>query len=98
LRALDAKHAEIRLRVHADIFLDGNGERGSSSWFTPAQFAGHMLIDREQECVVGFQRRVPDQGANVDLNVSNGESITVDIGRVSDMSNAFLVTVCVNLD
>jgi len=85
LRALDAAHAEVALRVHADFLIAGDGERETSSWFTPAQFRGRMVIDRARAAVVGFELGVPAQSANVDVNIADGEGIVADIGRVPRM-------------
>ena len=66
--------------------IDGDGNRRTSSWFTPAQFAGRMVIDRELRQVVFFSLGVPDQSANVDVNIADGNGgISADIGRVPCM-------------
>lgn len=88
LRVLDAAHAEISLRVHADFRIAGDGERATSSWFTPAQFRGHMVIDRARAAVIAFELGVPSQSANVDVNIADGEGIVADIGRVPRMEVA----------
>lgn len=86
LAALDEGFAEIRLRVHADFLIDGDGGRPTSSWFTPAQFAGRFAIDRRRSTVVAFELAVPQQGANVDVNVADGKGgVSADIGRVPRM-------------
>ena len=44
LRAYNDKFADIVFRIHAEFkFEDG--------WFTPSQFAGHLVIDRIKERV-----------------------------------------------
>lgn len=81
LRALSEAHAEILLRVHADFLLAGDGGPTTSSWFTPGQFRGRMAIDRGTGQVIAFELAVPQQRANVDVNVLDGPGIAADIGR-----------------
>lgn len=85
LRALSPKYAEVFLRVHAEFVLEGSGAMHDSSWFTPAQFRGRMVLDRERRQVVAFELAVPAQSANVDVNVRDGEHIVADIGRIPRM-------------
>jgi hypothetical protein len=75
LRALDPDHAEIAVRVHAEFLLAGDGERVGSSWFTPAQFRGRLVIDRRSGRAVGLRLAVPPSRANVDVNVAVGRSV-----------------------
>jgi len=82
LRALDDEHAEIRLRLHADFLIDGDGTRARSSWFTPAQFQGRLVIDRRSKTPVAFELAVPQQRANVDVNIATAGGLIADIGRV----------------
>lgn len=84
LRALHPTQAEILLRVHAEFVIDGDGEIGSS-YLTPAQFEGRMVIDRERGVVSAFQLAVPDQSANVDFNIHEDDGVTCDIGRFPRM-------------
>ena len=61
LRAYNDKFADIVFRVHAEFkFEDG--------WFTPSQFAGHLVIDRIKERVTFFQMSVPGGVVNFDIN------------------------------
>lgn len=85
LRVLDAAHAEVVLRVHADFCIAGDGARETSSWFTPAQFRGRMVIDRARAEVIAFELGVPAQSANVDVNIADGDGLVADIGRVPRM-------------
>lgn len=85
LRACDAHRAEIELRAHADFRIGGDESTGSASWFTPAQFAGRMEIDRRRGVVTAFALGVPDAHANVDVNLSTDEGTMADIGRVPRM-------------
>ena len=59
LRAYNDEFAEILFRIHAEFVME-NG------WFTPSQFAGHLIIDRFQETVVSFKMRVPETTLNFD--------------------------------
>jgi hypothetical protein len=88
LRLLDDAHAEICFRVHADFLIAGSGGRRGSSWYTPAQFRGRMVIDRKSGKVVAFEWKVPEQSANVDVNVADGDGIVADIGRTPVMELA----------
>lgn len=85
LRALGEGHAEVQFRAHAEFVIAGDGRRGVSSWFTPAQFRGRLLIDRRRGEVVAFRLEVPAQSANVDLNIAEGDRVVADIGRVPRM-------------
>ncbi len=81
LSALNDEFAEISFRIHAEFLLDGDGNSPDSSWFTPAQFKGRLLIDITSNQVVAFQMGVPSQSANVDINLPIG----ADIGRIPRM-------------
>ena len=59
LRAYNSEFAEILFRIHAEFVME-------SGWFTPSQFAGHLVIDRVQEKVVSFKMHVPDATLNFD--------------------------------
>jgi hypothetical protein len=85
LRALGPKHAEVLLRVHADFLLDGDGSIEKSSWITPAQFEGHLLLDRAQGVVSWFELSLPQQSANVDVNIAEERGVMADIGRFDRM-------------
>ncbi len=70
LRALSPEQAEIRLRVHAEfVLVPGDGRMETTSWLTPAQFAGTLVIDRKLGSVRSFQLALPDRNTNVDVNV-----------------------------
>lgn len=85
LRALDETRAEILLRAHAEFLLDGDGEPSSSSWFTPAQFRGLLVLDRRTGTVSYFQLGVPPRRANVDINIAVDGGISADIGKIPRM-------------
>ncbi len=59
LRAYNDECVDIVFRIHAEFALP-NG------WFTPSQFAGHLVIDRAKESVVFFQMHVPKGTLNFD--------------------------------
>src|SRR5690606_28466913 len=86
LSAADDHHAEITLRVHADFLLSGDGEPAESVWFTPGQFRGRLVVDRQRRTIIGFELAVPDQSANVDVNVGEKGGVLADIGRVPEMA------------
>ncbi len=85
LRAFDEGHAEITIRAHVDFMLRGDGQPGATAWFTPAQFAGSLTLDRSHGVVRAFSLAVPDQRANVDVNLPSGDHYIADIGRVPKM-------------
>ena len=60
LRAYNNELAEIVFRIHAEFALKGG-------WFTPSQFAGHLVIDRIKEKIVFFQMHVPKGTLNFDV-------------------------------
>jgi len=88
LRAIDATHAEVALRLHADFRIAGTGTGNDSSWFTPAQFRGRLVLDHVRGEVVAFELAVPSASANVDVNVAAKGSVFADIGRVPRMEVA----------
>ena len=61
LRAYNDKFADIVFRIHAEFKLE-------DGWFTPSQFAGHLVIDRIEEKVASFEMYVPDGPINFDVN------------------------------
>ena len=60
LRAYNDQFAEIVFRIHAEFALKGG-------WFTPSQFAGHLVIDRMKEKIVFLQMHVPQTTLNFDV-------------------------------
>lgn len=64
LRAISSNYAEIVLRVNAEFVL-----APGKAYYTPAQFSGRVLIDRERRHVVEFALELPDRNTNVDINV-----------------------------
>ena len=61
LRAYNDKFADIVFRIHAEFKLE-------DGWFTPSQFAGHLVIDRIEETVAFFEIYVPEGPINFDVN------------------------------
>ena len=73
LRAYNDEFAEILFRIHAQFVM-------KSGWLTPAQFAGHLVIDRIQEKVVSFKMYVPQTVLNFDIGWTQDGHTDVDIG------------------
>lgn len=61
LRAYNDQLTHVVFRIHAEFAL-------TDGWFTPSQFAGHLVIDRNEEQIVFFQMRVPEGVLNFDVN------------------------------
>ena len=61
LRAYNEQYADIVFRIHAEFRL-------KDGWFTPSQFTGHLVIDRNQEKVAFFEMYVPKSVINFDVN------------------------------
>ncbi len=61
LRAYNDQYADIVFRIHAEFRL-------KDGWFTPSQFTGHLVIDRNQEKVAFFEMYVPKSVINFDVN------------------------------
>lgn len=61
LRAYNDQLVHIVFRIHAEFAL-------TDGWFTPFQFAGHLIIDRAQETLVFFQMYLPAGTLNFDVH------------------------------
>ena len=61
LRAHNDQFVHIVFRIHAEFAL-------TDGWFTPSQFAGHLVLDRNQKTVVFFQMHVPPSTLNFDVH------------------------------
>ena len=70
LRALSPEYAEIVFRIHALFILDGPDAR-----FTPAQFAGRLVISRSEGSVIAFALSLPSRNSNVDINAFGSADI-----------------------
>lgn len=61
LRAYNDEYADIVFRIHAEFILN-------DGWFTPSQFTGHLLINRNENKVEFFEMYVPEGTVNFDVN------------------------------
>lgn len=83
LRAYTDEFADIVIRIHTEFKL-GDG------WFTPSQFTGHLIINRQEETVSFFQMRVPEGPVNFKVSWEDEKSgddsnWIVDTGFCSQM-------------
>ena len=67
LRALSSGYAEIVFRVHAEFLLD----KDASAYFTPAQFTGRLVLNRNSGTIREFWLYLPSRNTNVDINAFN---------------------------
>lgn len=67
LRALSSNYAEIVFRVHAEFLLD----KDASAYFTPAQFTGRLVLNRNSGTIREFWLYLPRRNSNVDINAFN---------------------------
>ena len=70
LRALSQEYVEIVFRIHALFILNGPDAR-----FTPAQFAGRLVINRRDRNVAAFSMSLPPRNSNVDINAYGAADI-----------------------
>ncbi|MEM6673505.1 MAG: hypothetical protein AAF726_11730 [Planctomycetota bacterium] len=70
---------DVLLRAHVEFHLEDR-----AVYYTPGQFEGRLVFDREAQRVVAFHLAVPDRDSNVDINVEEGfgRAGMVDIGYV----------------
>jgi len=75
LRAYNDRFVDIVFRIHAEFKL-------KDGWFTPSQFAGHLVIDRIKRKVAFFEMRVPEALINFDVNKQHkgAQSFGTDMG------------------
>ena len=64
LRALSPTYAEIVFRIHAEFLLD----QEASAYFTPAQFTGRLILNRNDGTIRDFWLHLPPRKTNVDIN------------------------------
>lgn len=67
LRALSSGYTEIVFRIHADFLLD----KDIPSYFTPAQFTGRLVLNRNTGSIREFWLYLPSRNTNVEILVSN---------------------------
>lgn len=77
LRALSPEYTDIVFRIHARFTLNVSIE----AYLRPAQFAGHLLIDRNSGTICQWTLSLPNRNSNVDI----GAFRTHDIGFVPRM-------------
>lgn len=68
LRALSPTHAEIIFRIHAEFVLD----KEARAYFTPAQFTGRLILNRNNGTIRDFWLHLPPRNTNVDINAFGG--------------------------
>ena len=68
LRALSATHVEIVFRIHAEFQLDAEAR----AYFTPAQFTGRLILNRNNGTIRDFWLHLPPRNTNVDINAFGG--------------------------
>ena len=68
LRALSPSYAEIAFRIHAEFLLDSDAD----AYFTPAQFTGRLILNRDNGTVREFWLYLPPRNTNVDINAFGG--------------------------
>ena len=61
LRAFNDEYVDIMFRIHAEFKL-------TDGWFTPSQFKGNLVIDRNNGRIVSFKMFVPKGVLNFDVN------------------------------
>ncbi|XP_049319627.1 selenoprotein N isoform X2 [Astyanax mexicanus] len=88
VRALNDFYYDIVFRIHAEFQL--NEVPNFPFWFTPGQFAGHIILSRDASHVRDFHLYVPnDKSLNVDMEwlygSSESSSMEVDIGYLPQM-------------
>ena len=77
LWALSPEYADIVFRIHARFILDAS----IGAYWRPAQFAGHLIINRNNGTICQFTLSLPSRNSNVDI----GAFRTNDIGFVPRM-------------
>ena len=77
LRAFSPEYADIAFRIHARFTLNTSIE----AYLRPAQFAGHLRINRNNGTIYQWTLSLPNRNSNVDM----GAFRTHDIGFVPRM-------------
>ncbi|KAL7873747.1 hypothetical protein AOLI_G00128180 [Acnodon oligacanthus] len=88
VRAVSDFYYDIVFRIHAEFQL--NEVPNFPFWFTPGQFAGHIVLSKDASHVRDFHLYVPnDKSLNVDMEwlygASESSSMEVDIGYLPQM-------------
>ncbi|KAK7481154.1 hypothetical protein BaRGS_00027587 [Batillaria attramentaria] len=90
VRAYNSKYLHIVFRMHAEYQL--NEPPTNPFWFTPAQFAGDLVISRDGSHIAYFHMEVPNtRRLNVDIewlsggSSENEQGMEVDIGYMPKM-------------
>lgn len=68
LRALSSSYAEIVFRIHAEFLLDSE----AGAYFTPAQFTGRLILNRNNGTIREFWLYLPPRNSNVDIFAFGG--------------------------
>ena len=77
LRAISPEYADIVFRIHARFILDAS----IGAYLRPAQFAGHLVINRNSGTICQFGLSLPRRNSNVDMGAFRSR----DIGFVPRM-------------
>ncbi len=77
LRAISSEYADIVFRIHARFILDTS----IGAYLRPAQFAGHLVINRKSGTIYQWTLSLPPRNSNVDM----GAFRSFDIGFVPCM-------------
>ena len=75
LRSYNDAYAEIVFRIHAEFVLE-------DGYFTPAQFAGRLILDRHTQELTYFEMYVPESTSNFDVNRKHPDGYTVTANGV----------------
>ena len=77
LRAISSEYADIVFRIHARFTLDASID----AYLRPAQFTGHLIINRDTGTIYQWTLSLPNRNSNVDM----GAFRSFDIGFVPRM-------------
>ena len=77
LRAISPEYADIVFRIHARFTLDASID----AYLMPAQFAGHLIINRSSRTIRQWTLSLPNRNSNVDIGAFRSH----DIGFVPRM-------------
>jgi hypothetical protein len=90
LRAVSDDYLDIAFRVHGEYYLTPDDKPLVKTWYTPAYFSGHLLVNRKKGTVEFFRFGIPtDKALNVHLTASHETATTYqdarDVVRVDRM-------------